>query len=45
MPSDGFVFGVLLTGTALLLGALKLSPSPRLGADRRALRNAFLAYE
>ena len=31
MPSDGFVFGVLLTGTALLLGALNFLPALTLG--------------
>ena len=31
MPSDGFVFGVLLTGTALLLGALNFLPALALG--------------
>ena len=31
MPSDGFVFGVLLTGTALLLGALNFLPAIALG--------------
>jgi K+-transporting ATPase ATPase A chain len=31
MPSDGFVFGVLLAGTALLLGALNFLPALALG--------------
>ena len=31
MPSDGFVFGVLLAGTALLLGALNFLPAMALG--------------
>jgi potassium-transporting ATPase potassium-binding subunit len=31
MPSDGFVFGVLLTGTALLIGALNFLPALALG--------------
>jgi len=31
MPSDGFVFGVLLTGTVLLLGALNFLPALALG--------------
>jgi K+-transporting ATPase ATPase A chain len=31
MPSDGFVFGVLLAGTALLLGALNFLPALTLG--------------
>jgi K+-transporting ATPase ATPase A chain len=31
MPSDGFVFGALLTGTALLLGALNFLPALTLG--------------
>ena len=31
MPSDGFVFGVLLAGTALLLGALNFLPALVLG--------------
>jgi K+-transporting ATPase ATPase A chain len=31
MPSDGFVFGVLLVGTALLLGALNFLPALALG--------------
>jgi K+-transporting ATPase ATPase A chain len=31
MPSDGFVFGVLLTATALLLGALNFLPAVALG--------------
>jgi len=31
MPSDGFVFGLLLAGTALLLGALNFLPALALG--------------
>jgi K+-transporting ATPase ATPase A chain len=31
MPSDGFVFGAMLTGTALLLGALNFLPALALG--------------
>jgi K+-transporting ATPase ATPase A chain len=31
MPSDGFLFGVLLAGTALLLGALNFLPALALG--------------
>jgi K+-transporting ATPase ATPase A chain len=31
MPSDGFVFGVLLAGTVLLLGALNFLPALALG--------------
>jgi K+-transporting ATPase ATPase A chain len=31
MPSDGFVFGVLLAGTTLLLGALNFLPALALG--------------
>jgi K+-transporting ATPase ATPase A chain len=31
MPSDGFVFGVLLVGTTLLLGALNFLPALALG--------------
>jgi K+-transporting ATPase ATPase A chain len=31
MPSDGFVFGALLAGTALLLGALNFLPALALG--------------
>jgi K+-transporting ATPase ATPase A chain len=31
MPSDGFVFGVLLTGTTLLVGALNFLPALAMG--------------
>jgi K+-transporting ATPase ATPase A chain len=31
MPSDGFIFAVMLTGTALLLGALNFLPALSLG--------------
>jgi K+-transporting ATPase ATPase A chain len=31
MPSDGITFGVLLTGTALLLGALNFLPALAMG--------------
>jgi K+-transporting ATPase ATPase A chain len=31
MPSDGITFGVLLTGTAMLLGALNFFPALAMG--------------
>jgi K+-transporting ATPase ATPase A chain len=31
MPSDGMTFGVLLTGTALLVGALNFLPALAMG--------------
>ena len=45
MPSDGFVFGVLLAGTVLLTWRAKFSSSTRARPDRRALLNASLVYE